>query len=296
MVTESECLEALREAAERLGESPTKAQYEALGMRPAASTVLRVVGGWNEAKQRAGLEVYSQDMGGGVPIRPKPKEVALPEGFEWESLTPQQRWYYKNREHRIAVKERRRRELRQWFDELKRARATCTRCDEDRPRALDFHHPDEKTHEVSWMVRQGFSRRRIREEMQRCTVLCANCHRKEHYSGTVPAGVPTPGAIERRLTECPKHEKRRERRLWIMAYKRESDGCSRCEETSPLCLDFHHQGEKQAGIGALVSFGRSLAEIRAEIEACVLLCANCHRVEHLQASTGSEVGVSDSQH
>ena len=146
------------------------------------------------------------------------------------------------------------------------------------------------------MVRQGFSRRRIREEMQRCTVLYANCHRKEHYSGTVPEDVPNSGAIERRLTECPKHGTRRKHRRWILAYKRERDGCSRCEETSPLCLDFHHQGEKRAGVGAIVSFGRSLAEIRAEIEACVLLCANCHRVEYLQACTEAEVGASDSQH
>lgn len=58
--TETECLEALREAAERLGESPTKAEYEDLGLRPASATIIRAVGGWNEAKEKAGLdsEVY----------------------------------------------------------------------------------------------------------------------------------------------------------------------------------------------------------------------------------------------
>jgi hypothetical protein len=48
--SESECLDALREAAERLGESPTKQQYEDLGLRPAASTVIRVVGGGTRPK------------------------------------------------------------------------------------------------------------------------------------------------------------------------------------------------------------------------------------------------------
>jgi len=43
--TETECLDALREAAERLGESPTKAAYEGLGLTPSSSTIIRVVGG-----------------------------------------------------------------------------------------------------------------------------------------------------------------------------------------------------------------------------------------------------------
>jgi hypothetical protein len=50
--TERECLDALQEAAERLGKSPTKAEYEELGLRPASATIIRVVGGWNEAKER----------------------------------------------------------------------------------------------------------------------------------------------------------------------------------------------------------------------------------------------------
>jgi hypothetical protein len=42
--SEAECLEALQEAADVLGESPTKQQYEELGLTPAASTILRVIG------------------------------------------------------------------------------------------------------------------------------------------------------------------------------------------------------------------------------------------------------------
>ncbi len=56
MTTAEECLEALREAAERLGESPTKAQYEELGLTPASATIIRTCGGWNDAKEKAGLE------------------------------------------------------------------------------------------------------------------------------------------------------------------------------------------------------------------------------------------------
>ncbi len=45
VTTEDECLEALLEAADRLGESPTKAQYEELGLTPASATIIRTCGG-----------------------------------------------------------------------------------------------------------------------------------------------------------------------------------------------------------------------------------------------------------
>lgn len=41
---------------------------------------------------------------------------------------------------------------------------------------------------VSKMVTYGFSLEEIEEEVKKCDVLCANCHRKEHYDP--PAGVP----------------------------------------------------------------------------------------------------------
>jgi len=34
---------------------------------------------------------------------------------------------------------------------------------------------------VSYMVRQKLSRQRILDEIAKCDILCANCHRKLHY-------------------------------------------------------------------------------------------------------------------
>ncbi|WP_229380240.1 hypothetical protein [Haloterrigena salifodinae] len=45
-------------------------------------------------------------------------------------------------------------------------------------------------------------------------------------------------------------------------------------------MDFHHPGEKEHGIATMVVNGHSKASIHEEIERCVVLCANCHRVEH----------------
>lgn len=46
--------------------------------------------------------------------------------------------------------------------------------------ALDFHHlnPSEKDLEVSLLTR--YSTKRVKDEIRKCVVLCANCHRKLH--------------------------------------------------------------------------------------------------------------------
>ena len=286
--TEADCLDALRRAAERLGESPTKAQYEGLDIRPSSTTIRRVVGGWNEAKERAGLGTYSQDDGGGTEIRPKPDSVTIPDGEDWEDLTPQQRWYYKNRGHRIETKERRRLELRAWFTRLKRGRFACERCGEDRPAALDFHHPDSKDIGVSQMVNHGYSKRRIREEIDRCVVLCANCHRTKHREAS-PSAIHGEQRRQRtRGSEPPDPDVREKRRSWVMRHKRESDGCARCDVSDPICLDFHHPAAKTAGISRMLSQRYPLEAIRREVDDCVLLCANCHRVEHHGSGTETD--------
>lgn len=57
-VTEQECLDSLREAADRLGKSPSRSDYESLDISPCAKTVADKLGGWNAAKEAAGLETY----------------------------------------------------------------------------------------------------------------------------------------------------------------------------------------------------------------------------------------------
>ena len=56
--------------------------------------------------------------------------------------------------------------------------------------------------------------------------------------------------------------------------------CMLCEQSFPVCVyDFHHVGEKDKPVSPLISSG-SPSEIAKEIIKCVLLCANCHRMEH----------------
>lgn len=56
--------------------------------------------------------------------------------------------------------------------------------------------------------------------------------------------------------------------------------CQKCKGVFPLSVyDFHHVGKKDADPSYLIANG-SIDAIAKEINNCVLLCANCHRIEH----------------
>ena len=56
----------------------------------------------------------------------------------------------------------------------------CQHCGGQFPAAVyDFHHYGEKDADPSYLIANG-SVDRIAEEISKCTILCANCHRIEH--------------------------------------------------------------------------------------------------------------------
>jgi hypothetical protein len=56
----------------------------------------------------------------------------------------------------------------------------CEKCGESDPVVLDFHHHHSKDLTVSKMVAGAYSLERIKREVAKCSVLCANCHRRHH--------------------------------------------------------------------------------------------------------------------
>jgi len=75
----------------------------------------------------------------------------------------------------------RRRELKAQWDDYKKTLA-CTKCGFTHHAALDFHHedPSKKEYNVNRLVSDGRFRKAY-EEIKKCIVLCANCHRIHHY-------------------------------------------------------------------------------------------------------------------
>lgn len=65
-----------------------------------------------------------------------------------------------------------------------KSRLSCIVCGENHPAVLQFHHlnPDEKDFDISQATHNGVSFEKIKSEIDKCVVLCANCHFKEHYS------------------------------------------------------------------------------------------------------------------
>lgn len=116
-------------------------------------------------------------------ILPKPDYVELPDDKEWRELSSYQRWYYKNRESEINRKNERRKMLQDWLQSVKDD-LSCEMCGESHNACIDFHHTnnEEKDANIGNMPQQGYSKDRILAEIEKCEVLCANCHRKEHYN------------------------------------------------------------------------------------------------------------------
>jgi hypothetical protein len=88
-----------------------------------------------------------------------------------------------------AAQTQRRSQIRVCLEEYKRTRQ-CERCGYRDHRALEFHHREGagKDFNVADMARLGLSRASIKREIEKCEVLCANCHRIEHY--VEPEAVP----------------------------------------------------------------------------------------------------------
>jgi len=54
----------------------------------------------------------------------------------------------------------------------------CVDCGETDPIVLDFDHLRDKQHTLSDLIRGGSPIEKIKSEIEKCEVVCANCHRK----------------------------------------------------------------------------------------------------------------------
>ena len=93
-----------------------------------------------------------------------------------------QRQYRKTQRGKKKEKER--------FDGVKRmlvrwlSKHPCIACGEDNPVVLETHHrnPDEKNASIGTLVGAGRNWEFIKTELAKCDVLCANCHKREHFA------------------------------------------------------------------------------------------------------------------
>jgi hypothetical protein len=95
---------------------------------------------------------------------------------------------YEKKWYQTIGREKRQLANKRWenkkIEEFKKIKSTlkCEICNESHIACLEFHHldPSEKEGNVGQVAR-SFSTKRLMEEISKCIILCANCHRKEHY-------------------------------------------------------------------------------------------------------------------
>lgn len=81
----------------------------------------------------------------------------------------------------LKMKADRRYQIINWFRDL-RKQFQCKSCGNQDHRVLEFHHTaSDKEFNVSEGASHGMSKKKILAEIEKCDVLCANCHRILHY-------------------------------------------------------------------------------------------------------------------
>lgn len=161
--SKEDCIESLQQAAEQFGHSPSMREYDSLCLKPTGSTI-RSYFGWNNAKEMAGLRVKA----GGRNVTNVPEDASFTQS-EWENLSPDKRY-----EIRRVVE----------IDKIKIERG-CSECSyNDSSAALDFHHinPEDKELSIGTSVYSGVPMEKLLDEIEKCEVLCSNCHRKVESS------------------------------------------------------------------------------------------------------------------
>lgn len=147
----------------------------------------------------------------------------------------------------------------------------CIDCGETDLRLLEFDHiSGQKEGEISDLLRQGFNWNTIKTEIAKCTIRCANCHRKQSLERS---GSWRTYSYTHQLTR--NHQK-------MYSYLT-THPCVDCGEKDIRLLEFDHvRGIKVDNISRLLTQGYSWSNIETEIAKCDVRCANCHRIKTFQ--------------
>ena len=94
-------------------------------------------------------------------------------------------WYQNHKQEVIDRKKKRQKEIWDWFRKYK-STLSCTDCGISHPALLQFHHRDraEKSFTISNVISRATSVKQITNEMEKCDVVCVNCHAKRHWRET----------------------------------------------------------------------------------------------------------------
>lgn len=128
----------------------------------------------------------------------------------------------------------------------------CNKCDQD----LDIEQFSFKSRKTG--RRQSWCR------------TCQASYGREHYAKNI-------NQYKEKTRRSNARNKQRSM-AWIMTYL-STHPCVDCGEADPIVLDFDHiTGDKKINVADALNKGKyGIKKLAAEVEKCVVRCANCHR-------------------
>lgn len=164
------------------------------------------------------------------------------------------RFQNKEKRNRTNVEISRRKRLERYLIIDKLKSVPCNECGKIfPPYVMDFDHKDPsiKIADINAIVGR-FSWKRVLEEINKCNVLCVNCHRMKSWK--VPKYQSMVQKLRMSLKDRP---------------------CVDCDQKFHYCqMDFDHvRGEKIKNVSELRNYGGVVVEVKK----CEIVCANCHR-------------------
>jgi len=115
---------------------------------------------------------------------PRDPEAKKEYNRKWRKENPEalKEYYQTNKERFRKHNQKNRNRASEYIQEAKKGKSCC-KCGYDKHHAaLEFHHidPSTKVLEVAAMVRT-YGLEKIKEEIDKCILICSNCHRILHH-------------------------------------------------------------------------------------------------------------------
>ena len=138
-----------------------------------------------------------------------------------------------------------------------------------------FHHKnqEEKEYEIGYLISRRWSI--LEKELEKCQLLCFNCHREIHDYKANKENID--------------YKIKTQNKLLLLDIKNQKC-CQECGYDKNIkALEFHHINKSEKIFGmSLIIRDEELKEIndvtlniKNELEKCLVLCSNCHRIKHI---------------
>lgn len=167
------------------------------------------------------------------------------------------------REKRKLTKQKLKADARMFVDNLKSNPCShCLKCFPVYVMEYDHIEPSKKSYSISYMVKHGMSITTIKREIEKCILLCANCHRNKTYKERKPGKDIKTNKLRTRIN---------------LEFKNKP--CLDCNiQYNYWQMDFDHLSEKCSEISKMIGSGYAYDRIVTEIKKCDLVCRNCHKI------------------